>query len=380
MPTIATPDPPQREPSRYGPAPTDVSHLVRNRLWAWLVWCLSSAASWDALDEEWLEIIDKDARTGKRQHDSHGRRRVLYRIFQQGHDPAETQSVSGLSMKDAVAKSPAHREATDLYDSLFWELTAAQEPAMRRVWQIEEQLLRTLGMVCLTPSETVVARLTRLDHLACSSDIKTIRAHIIEIAHLASIDAMALLGCRYRLALDRLAFIEADAYLFGLHVALIQFQHRWVATSPVFTAINALVWTRLARRPTRPVPLEIYDFVPRRRRNLRPLEVDDFAHILGYHSSARGVAAPPAFYDATLKDFFTDYASHYGKARQVLEDTLPRPPKKARISKQERVAYAEMRQRLIDEAHLGPLEMREFPAPPISSPDPSPGSDEDYPF
>lgn len=251
-----------------GPKPTDITYLTRNRLWAWIVLCSTpDVDSWGRLDQFWLGKIDKGTPTDGQSKDDRGRRRTFERYYHIGNDPKALKGLNTLVLVDVVHADPLQWEAEALYESALWELTGPAEPSLARVVEIHAELLKKLQLIRMTPTQRLVASETGLPKaMYDNSDLRNIEECAMNVAAIGTVDAIALLGCTFRMAMDALSLKEADIYLHAIRFAVKRFLLRWDAEIPVRDALVGLVELRLIqRRPGLPVRKEWLGFKVRTR-------------------------------------------------------------------------------------------------------------------
>lgn len=362
VPVTATPT---TLPRRTGPVPADIALLTRNRLWAWLVLQLTpEISSWDGLDKFWLAKIDTPIPTGKKVRDSRRRRRVLERLFRHGQNPGSVRGLTGKCLLDVVRADATMAEAVALFDSSLWALTAPDELAEIDVERIQAQLIERLGLIRLTPGEANVAEITGFVHEAAQNQLDNVWTHAERLADLGSVDAMALLGCCFRLAMARLSLIEANVYLECLRSCITQFTHRWVATDPVVGALKVLIETRLVRRRSVPVDPGWLGFHRRSRR--KPVLSDGSNAVRQYHWSEVPIQLtlqsfldfPVVVPDDAIAGFLDNFAEHHAQAHatamtQYLQMT---PEQRANVSLSDEELDA-MRRQFAD-TQCGPVDPR----------------------
>lgn len=309
---------------RLGPEPTDVSELTRHRLWAWTVYLTTpQVTSWDALDRYWLSKIDGGTPTDEQTVEQRGRRRVFHRYFQVGNSPEKLRGINGRMLIDTVHGDPSQAAARALYLSPLWELTSVDEPPLDRVREIQAGLLLKLGLIRLTPTERVLARLNGYATVARHThDIRDIEESAYNIGAYASVDSIALLGCSFRIALDALSLQEAEAYLSALRWSIARYLRQWHATDPVRDAVVGLIELRLLRRTSIPVVPELLGFKRRSRRRKEEspeAKLSRRPSLLLAHKKTR-YAPPIVPLDASMDAFLDNFERNYGWLRdQILQ-------------------------------------------------------------
>lgn len=292
-----------------------MSVLVRSRLWAWLVYALSpEVTSWDKLDARWLTTIDGNTPTEKDVVDMRGRRRVFYRFFRHGADPKSTRGINGRYLLEEVHKSPGMSEAMRLYESPLWDLVRDNAPTVVELEKHEGELIRRLGLGSFSQLEARVAREVGLEHPGCSTDLDSLRFHTNEIARTGSVDAMALMGVRFRLAIERFSLLEADVYLDSLRWTIEHFHNRWCCVGEVSGPLRALLEVRLLRRAVGGDWESLLGFsrYPWRADQGEPFHWSKEPLIL---SLPPDVAPPPVPLDQEMVEFRQNFSTNQRKAR-----------------------------------------------------------------
>jgi hypothetical protein len=331
----------------------DIALLTRHRLWAWIVLaCTPEVGSWKALDAHWLAEIDGGTGT-QRPH-----RKVFQRYFYVGNDPGRLRGINGNRLIEVVHTHPLHGAAAALYTSPFWQLTASVAPTLDEVRAIHAELLRRLELVRLTPTERAVAINSGFDNVASDNrDLRTITENAYNVGELASVDALALLACSFRLALDALSLKEAEVYLDALRWSLRRFLIRWDAHPLVSRALMSLIEVRLLRRPTCPVSPELLGFRIRRdRRYVEPT----FTSESRLHDIAVLVrdkipyTSPIVPMDGDMETFFHDFEKNCRGLREQIVQRLSDGDKDSDW-KENLSAIRQQRSELVDDVLLGRL-------------------------
>ncbi len=344
-------DTPKNHPKRPGPAPMDIALLTRHRLWAWIVLvCTPEVDSWHALDEHWLEKIDGGTSTQR------PLRKVFQRYFHIGNDPGKLRGINGLKLVEAVHADYHQSAAAALYNSPFWQLTGPEVLPGDQIRAIHADLLRRLGLVRLTPTQRVVAISSGFKNVASDNrDLRTIAENAYNIGEFASVDAIALLACSFRLALDALSLKEADVYLDALRWSVRRILTRWDAHHLVGQALATLIEVRLLRRPSGPVSPELLGF--RTRRDRCHTELPVVSVYTSHHMLQRCEASytsPIVLRDGDMELFFDDFQENYQVLRDQILERLSEGDADQEWMETAR-AIRQQRQDLIDDIFLGNL-------------------------
>lgn len=314
--------------------------------------CTPDVSSWDALDDHWLSQIDRGTPTDHLCTEARGRRRLFYRYFHFGHGPEKLRGLNGQYLIDVVHRDPRQSEAKALFNSPLWELTARVAPSLDRVREIHSDLMRRLGLVCLTPTQRVLARISGFENVALDNrDLRNIAESAYNIGARVSADAIALLACSFKLALDALSLREADAYLDALRWSLRRFAQRWGPNKVAGSAFTTLIEARLLRRRNNTVSPEMLGFHVRKDRRRDSLSSADSTW--PYHSilTNRGATFTPPMVpiDDCMHGFLQGFAKNHAALRDqivhrlALEDAIDNgmDPGVARTLHQERTALVD---------------------------------------
>lgn len=186
-------------------------------------------------------------------------------------------------------------------------------------------------------------------------DLRTIAENAYNIGEFASVDAIALLACSFRLALDALSLKEADVYLDALRWSVRRILTRWDAHHLVGQALATLIEVRLLRRPSGPVSPELLGF--RTRRDRRHAELHAVPIYTSHHMLQRceaSYASPIVLRDGEMQRFFDDFQEDYQVLRnQILERLSEGDADQAWIETISEIC--QQRQDLIDDIFLGNL-------------------------
>ncbi|WP_157616941.1 hypothetical protein [Rhodanobacter sp. Soil772] len=305
-------DTPTTKPARRRGRPLDdVAIKVRHRLWAWLVYRTANM-SWDALDGYWRPQIDLGTPT-----DSVGkvasRTRTFNRIYRSGSDPAKVRGINGQTLLKAVSFEPKHIEATDLYQSELWILLGSKEPARAWVHDAHQSLMTRLGVAQATGLECSVAQHVGLDHpFVQKNNSQILEQCAYRIADFASCDAIALLGCAFLIAMNRMALQEAHIYLWATIAAAKVFDNRWRTNSGLY---NLILW-RLVHRNHHNLNPKYVGIRPRQRdreseENRARMEREFREKFLTMLPSRDLMSHPPMMsHDELPWDFFAEFSKH----------------------------------------------------------------------
>ncbi|WP_155247752.1 hypothetical protein [Xanthomonas campestris] len=351
MPFPVETDTPKKQPKRPGPAQMDIALLTRHRLWAWIVLvCTPEIDSWRALDGHWLEKIDGGTSTQR------PLRKVFQRYFHVGNDPGKLRGINGVKLLEVVHADPHQSAAAALYTSPFWQLAGPEALPWDQIRAIHADLLRRLGLVRLTPTQRVVAINTGLKNVASDNrDLSTIAENAYNIGEFASVDAIALLACSFRLALDALLLKEADVYLDALRWSFRCILTRWDAPDLVGQALVTLIEVRLLRRPSGPVSPELLGF--RTRRDRRHAELPVVPIYTSHPLMQRGEASytsPIVLMDEEMERFCDNFQDNYHVLRNQILERLSEGDANQKWT-ETAGAIRQQRQELIDDVLLGNL-------------------------
>ncbi|UOV05463.1 hypothetical protein MUU75_01665 [Pseudoxanthomonas mexicana] len=331
----------------------DIALLTRHRLWAWIVLvCTPEIDSWRALDEHWLAKVDGGTATQR------PLRKVFQRYYHVGNDPGKLRGINGRKLVEAVHADPHQSAAAALYTSPFWLLTGPEVPTPDQIRAIHADLLRRLGLVRLTPTQRAVAINCGFENVARDNqDLRTIAENAYNIGERASVDAIALLACCFRLALDALSLKEADVYLDALRWSLRHFLTRWDAHELVSQALGTLIEVRLLRRSASPVSAELLGFRTRRDRRYAEPTVPsehDFRHIGVLKRGEISYTSPIVPMDGYMEAFFDDFDKNCRLLRNQIVQRLSNGDKDLKLKEKSNV-IRQQRRDLIDDILLGNL-------------------------
>jgi len=347
--------------AKRGRPTTDLSLLSRNRLWAWTVYCESSARSWDALDKIWLEKIDTGYPTQHLAIETRSRRRVLHRIFRQATDPASVRGLNGNCLLDVVDASGNHPIAKALYHSELWKLLGPRELSRTELEEMKERLLMRLRLFQATPQELAVARLAGLQHPAFSRDEVELTRTIDGLTNDVNADKFALLGCCYRIAMHDVALLEANLYLIGLRNAFHQFHSDWALRTETYVPLQTLMDARLLRMRVAHLDLGAAEVKVRRRskqKNQAPaLPFEPSLIFSGYEAHRPPIVA----IDTATLEFNSQYRSHFDAALKALKVALVDASRNAHDPETDRPWRPDTSEELA-ECFLGDIKMRNSPA------------------
>jgi hypothetical protein len=178
--------------------------------------------------------------------------------------------------------------------------------------------------VRFNPAEVSVARRVGFDHAGLDNSNASLQHHADALAELASVDAMALLGCNFLLALEHVSLPEAQVYLSSLERAVDRFHHRWVAMSPTIGALKVLLGGRVIRRQPDELWVGWLDFRRLRRRYADPGAADGFhwSKVPMWIRGTMPVRGPMFVPDPAYADFRTKFPAYQAQARDAVMTLL----------------------------------------------------------
>ena len=309
------------------PLRVDIGLQIRNKLWAWLVYACAESRSWDALDEHWLAKIDHGYPTEKLVQAREGRRRVFHQIFRQGNNPDRVRGTNGKYLLEVVSAEPSQAEATSLYESFLWTMLGEHRLSSVQLKTVQNALLEKLNFVQLTDIEVAVAKHLGQEHPALQlDDLNIARRSALHLAKLTSADAIALLCCEYKLAIDDLSLKKADIYLGAIATSISKLEERWCVHEGVVRSLRALIEVRLLRNFPEPITPEMLGIKKRRRGAASEpksvterLKKGNYPNKLFLGSCAE---APTVALDSWLAAFFHNYREHHASYVSDLSERL----------------------------------------------------------
>jgi hypothetical protein len=296
--------------------------------------CTPSVSSWDALDKYWIPKIDEEtstksetrSKTGSRKVELRGRRRLFHRYFQRGNSPEHLRGNNTRKLIDVVHADPLQREAKAEWNSPLWKLLGAKPLSIDQVLEIQTEAMKRLHLVCLTPTQRVVARFRGMKNIALDTqDLSNIADNAFNIGAMASLDAIAVLGCAFRIAMDSLSLEVGQIYLDALRWALDHFNRRWGSQGAIGAALVKLIEARLLQRPSDSPSPKSLGFKVRKRRHPETKAISP--ELEGLQRSPLATRetyrAPPIVpLDDVMQEFFRTFEQSYVELREAIVDRL----------------------------------------------------------
>lgn len=184
----------------------DLADSTRARMWARMAYVQFKEMSWDEMDSRLLYGPDAD-------HPK--RRRIMHRIYREGHDPAnvdvlgtKTNLVNALNAQDKWPGSAA------FYDSPFWHLVTPPARTLEEQCQIGFSAMNAVAWYQVNDEEARIGLGFRKKESAFQADsISIIRRSATLLANIGGLDELCVLCVQFRMAMDKLSLKIAGIYL-----------------------------------------------------------------------------------------------------------------------------------------------------------------------
>lgn len=207
----------QPSKSTAGRPPRKMVERYRSSYWAT---CLKneSRLSWDALDAKVVAGVEDGVAVDPKDPDGK-LLRVIHRIYKRGDSPVGVKLRGRTDQLDLVALAvkragEAGGTARTAYESPLWHLLSDPRTQTRvHVQAASSGAAGRLGLATIDPETAETFMMATGRRFPFQGDRSVIEERAHQVAELASLDALLLLGTQARLALDRFAFAELDIYI-----------------------------------------------------------------------------------------------------------------------------------------------------------------------
>jgi len=193
--------------TKRGRPSTDIAANIRNRLWASEVY-RRAGCSWDELDFRFIPTASGPKAP---------RSRAFWSMAHAGIDPrSKPRLQSGVDLVEVTDGCPELTGTKALYESKLWKLLDKSLTRSERR-EIFRALIQSLGLFRADWLVRPMGHWILPDEPAFRSRDDDATKHVIQyLANTPSLDGIALLGCAYKEAIDRLDLVEANSYLKGM--------------------------------------------------------------------------------------------------------------------------------------------------------------------
>ncbi|MGH8507045.1 MAG: hypothetical protein ACRETM_13965 [Stenotrophobium sp.] len=205
--------------------------------------------SWDQMDELFT------------QNPSGGRVRMMHRIARHGHAPPKIlRDGVVVSLVDVVDQTKGFEGTATIYKSRFWELSCPPGVHNDHIPTFAAQVLKERGLYQADPVTALVGSYFEPENPAFKSGA---RQPLVDFVNACikdpSVDQLSILSSQFRLALDYMAFNEAQIFKDGIRNCMFALMRNIGSDDELRLAFSFLVETRILRGEWRP-------FMPRKER------------------------------------------------------------------------------------------------------------------